>query len=645
MRKSLSAKLSFWIVLATALLFIGVLAYLAWLYRNGIRREVEKDAVQLLDNTVMRVGGILEDAQLAADNLCWVVEHNLDRADEMVTYANETVRHNPVLNSCSISFEPYYYPEKGEFYSVFSYRTSNGISWEQEGDEDYRYFEKAWYLLPRELGPCWTDPYSDFSEKDDPEMDTKKLVSCCQPVYDRDSAFVGAVSVDISLKWLSNTLHEVKPYPNAYCIMVDLNGEYLVHPDPEKVFYQSLFTKEDAATDPERFELGLAMTRMEEGMRFITIDGERNYVFFKPLETTGWSVAIFCPESDIIGGFNRLRRNLVLNLIGALLVMFFLFVWLIRRQLAPLHKLAEEADFIASGNFENPMPAENRSDEIGQLSHSFRHMQSSLVQHIRELTESTATRERMARELQIARNIQMGMVPHEFNLEEDIDLYALIRPAREVGGDLYDFFVQGRKLYLCIGDVSGKGIPASLLMAVARAMFRVVARQELPPEEIARRINDTVAEKNEQMIFVTMFIATIDLTTGAMDYCNCGHNPPVLLSGCEPAFLDCTANTAIGIMPDFDFEGQRLDDIRDKVLFLYTDGLNEAENAAHEQFGNERMLAVLGREPFQDTRSLVERINLAVATHVDGAEANDDMTLLCLKIKNLNDENNQPGSN
>ena len=137
------------------------------------------------------------------------------------------------------------------------------------------------------------------------------------------------------------------------------------------------------------------------------------------------------------------------------------------------------------------------------------------------------------------------------------------------------------------------------------------------------------------MLFVTMFFACIDLQSGSMEFCNCGHNAPVMLShsGGAPHFLDCKPNTVIGIMPGFEYEGQHVDDIRDKVLFLYTDGLNEAENANHDQFGNDAMLEELGREPFHDAESLVKQMEAAVARHVDGADASDDLTMLCVRIK------------
>lgn len=635
-RDSLAMRTSAWVVLGAGLLFLGTLSYLFHRSDIAVKREASNRAVQVLDNTALRVSGIMEDVELAANNLEWLVLRDIADPEAMVLYANQVVRNNPDLNSCSISFEPYHYPEKGLYYSIFAYRDENDhILWEQEGDESYQYFFKNWYLLPKLLEkPCWTEPYDDAHSDLDRRMGTHMMVSYCRPLYDRNGVFVGSISLDLSLKWLSETISGVKPYPNSYSILVGHGGTYLVHPNPDKLFYQTLFTDGLVKPDPEKYALGQSMRRQEEGMREMKLEGVNCYVYYKPIEITGWSLAIVCPQNDIFASLNRMRRQVGWIMLLGLLLLFPLLALLIHKQLSPLRGLAIEADSIASGDLEHQLEPVERTDEIGVLNQSFRNMQSSLVRHIEDLTAATASRERMERELQIARNIQMAMVPHDFPARKDVDLYASMVPAREVGGDLYDFCFVNGKLFFCLGDVSGKGVPASLLMAVARGMFRILAKQALQPAEIARQINEMSSEENEQMIFVTMFIASIDLQSGTMEFCNCGHNAPVLLStkGGKPVFLDCKPNMAIGIQQGFAFEGQRIENVKGKPLFLYTDGLNEAENRQKEEFGNEKMLEVLGEDKFVDARTTVEKMCQAVALHVDDAEQSDDLTMLCVKV-------------
>ena len=206
-------------------------------------------------------------------------------------------------------------------------------------------------------------------------------------------------------------------------------------------------------------------------------------------------------------------------------------------------------------------------------------------------------------------------------------------PAKEVGGDLYDFFIENGSLYYCIGDVSGKGVPASLIMAVTRNLFRVMGQQGLPPDEIAGRLNEILCEGNEQMMFVTMFIGRVNLETGYMDFCNCGHNPPVVISpDGKASFLESLPNTPLGVQPGFWYEEEIIKDVRGTTLFLYTDGLNEAENKDYEQFGNDRLLSVLGENSFSDAESTVKGMAKAVSRHVGKAEASDDLAMLCLKV-------------
>ena len=635
-RHSLSSRLSLWIVLFAAVLFVTSLGYIFVVAQKAVRKEAIKGATRELENTVQRVNNILEDVELMADNLEWLIYRDLDKPDVMMEYSRNVVLNNPSLNGCSISFEPYFYKSKGKYYSCYSNNNGKAVYTQQEGNDQYQYFYLDWYLLPKLLRqPCWTEPYTDQEESDALTMDSKMTVSYCRPLIGNDGNFVGALSLDISLEWLSETISAVKPYPNSYSIMVGRGGTYLVHPDPEKLFYQTLFTQQLVSPNPEMRELGEAMLDWKEGIREIQLDGERCLVFFRPLLTTGWSVAIVCPERDIFGTFHRFQ-NIVISIVAlGLLLMFLVFSRLISNQLAPLRDLAKQARIIAGGHFDQKLPDIHRADEIGVLNQAFGEMQGSLVNYIDELTESTAKRERLEGELYIARSIQLGMVPNVFPPfpdRKDIDLYAFMQPAKEVGGDLYDYFIQDGKLYFCIGDVSGKGVPASLFMAVVISQFRLLSKQGLPPAEVARQINDSISEHNELLMFVTLFIGQLDLQTGLLAFCNCGHNPPVLLSP-VPHFMDCLPNTPIGVCSGWDYVGQQVENFHKLPILLYTDGLNEAENKEHEEFGNERLLAVLATHPFTGAQPLVEMLQEAVSTHVEQAEASDDLTLLCLNFQ------------
>ena len=259
-----------------------------------------------------------------------------------------------------------------------------------------------------------------------------------------------------------------------------------------------------------------------------------------------------------------------------------------------------------------------------------------------QLEETTAQKERMASELRIARDIQMSMVPSHFPVMEDFDLYAAMTPAKEVGGDLYGYLLIGPPdkpeepdlFYVCIGDVSGKGVPASLFMAQATRLFRTLATQRMMPAEIATRMNAALSgEDNEHGMFVTMFIGLVNMTTGHLDFCNAGHNPPVLKDGSNISFIEMLPNAPIGLWPGLEFEGEEIESIKGKSLFIYTDGLNEAENRQQEQFGDDRLLDILSNTRFDSARHVIDHLQEEVAKFRDGAEPNDDLTMMCLKAK------------
>ena len=247
-----------------------------------------------------------------------------------------------------------------------------------------------------------------------------------------------------------------------------------------------------------------------------------------------------------------------------------------------------------------------------------------------QLEETTTAKERIESELRIARNIQMSMVPGVFPEREGLDMYAEMTPAKEVGGDLYGYVLQGDMLYFCVGDVSGKGVPASLFMAQSARLFRTLAAEGMMPADIATRMNNELVEGNDSFMFVTMFIGLLHLDTGRLDFCNCGHNAPVY----DGQFLKMQyVNQMIGVLEGAPFYGESIEDIRNHQLLVYTDGLNEAENTQHELLGDDRLLELMADAQSLDSHQLIGMMKEAVEQHRNGAEPSDDLTLMCLKLQ------------
>ena len=631
-RRKLSVRVSLWVVLFAAIIFLAALGFMFVQARDAVRQEAINRASQILNNTALRVTGILNRAEVASNMIEWLVMRHPDRPDSMFVYSEAVLKRNPDFFNCSIAFEPYFFEKYGRYFSAYSKRNGDSIRTMQGGSDSYQYFYMDWYLMPKLLDKmCWTEPYMDL----DVATNTKEmLTSYCNPIVDKEGKFLGVVNIGLSLSWLSNTISAVKPYPNSYSIMVGHGGTYFVHPDTTKLLNETLFTETLEREDTAKTALGHAMQRGEEGMRQLNVDGVDSYVFYKPLGQTGWSMAIVCPESDIFGGFDRLRRTVMTIVTVGLLLMLFFFIRIITSELRPLRRLAQEAETIASGQFDTKLPDFKRTDEIGQLSHSFGNMQNSLVSYIEELKTTTAQKASIESELNVASSIQMSMLPNVFPNREGLDMYASMTPAKEVGGDLYGYLLIDDSLYFCLGDVSGKGVPASLFMAQVTRLFRTLANQQMPPAEICTRMNDALSgDENPTNMFVTMFIGLVDLKTGHLSFCNAGHNPPIIGGGeSHGDFLKMLTNFPIGVLPDLEFQGEEISSIKGRPLFIYTDGLNEAENMENDQFGDDHLLDILRNTHFDSARQVIETLAAEVEHHRGGADPNDDLTMMCLRV-------------
>ena len=640
-RRKLSVRVSLWVVFFAAIIFNVALGFLFYQSREAVRQEAISRATTILEKTSLRVEGILNRVEVASNMTKWLVQRHPNKADSMFVYSRGMLMNNPDFFNCSIAFEPYYFKDKGRYFSAYTKHVGDSLRTIQGGSDLYQYFFSDWYLMPQLLEkPCWTEPYMDL---DVGTNTSEMLTSYCQTIKDKQGKVVGVINTSLSISWLSQTISAVKPYPNSYSIMIGRGGTYFVHPDTTKITRQTIFTQTIEQPDTALTALGYAMQRGEEGMKHMNIDGQDSYVFYKPLGQTGCSMAIVCPESDIFGGFDRLRNSVRAIVLVGLLLMLFLFIHIITRELQPLRRLAHEAETIASGQFDAELPDFQRIDEIGQLSHSFGNMQQSLVKYIDELKNTTAQKASIESDLRIASEIQMGMLPEKFPTREDRDdvqLFASLTPAKEVGGDLFDFYFRDEKLFFCIGDVSGKGVPASLFMAVTRSTFRTVSAHETMPDRIIMTMNKTIADMNKTHMFVTLFVGVLDLPTGRLHYCNAGHDAPLLV-GAGVGELPCDANIPVGFMPSWKYTLQEAKIFTGTTILLFTDGLTEAMDSDKELFRMERVNEVASKalaQQQQEPRQLIAQMTEAVHEFVGDAEQSDDLTMMAIQyIKQQSD--------
>ena len=631
-RKSFSLRLSLYILFVTSTIFL--LAF--WIYFGHARRSVSEEAVERaqvkLENTILQIDKVLEAVEIAVKNMSWLVADKLDYPDYMYALTQQILRSNPYVVGSAIAFEPGYYPEKGVLFSPYSYRSEKGIRSKQLGTEDYEYHYMDWYLIPKLLGtPYWSEPYFDEGGAD-MVMTTYSL-----PLYDSSGKMYAVFTADISLEWFADKVKEIKPYPNSRNYMIGRGGIFLVNDRKEAILNESFFARPLENGDEELMRTGHQMINGKKGMTNFNREGVSFNIFYAPVQATGWSVSVVCLHDDVFAGVDSLRNRVLTILMFGLLFLTGFCYFTVRRLTNPLARFAGSANEIAKGNFHAELPVIKSKDEMKTLHDSFGTMQQSLVDYIDELKKTTASKERIESELRIARSIQMSMVPKifpPFPEREDVDLYAKLIPAKEVGGDLYDFFIEDNKLYFIVGDVSGKGVPASLVMAVTCRLFRTIAEHLHTPAEIVKALNDTLAENNESNMFCTAFLGVLDLKTGNMQYCNAGHNAPVMLaSSGEVKFMEVKPNLPLGLFGDFPYEGQECDITKETSLFLYTDGVTEAENKTKVLYSDERLLDLLDKQRKNMPQMIVDMVLDDVNKHVNGAEQSDDITIMCVHYR------------
>ena len=400
-RRSLSARLSVWTVLVVTAIFLAALGIMFAESRDHVRKDTLGKAQQTLDGTVLHIDNTLRAVEVAANNMLRVIENNLDKPDKMFDYSRQVLETNPELSGCSISFEPFYYKEKGEYFSAYSYNNGDSIETENEGADYYQYHTMDWYLIPKLLNrPYWIEP---FQEDDDWGIVVQDVFSSySQPIHDKAGKVVGTFSVDIPLDWFSDTVSATRPFPNSYTILLGKGGTYLVHPDSTRQFYETIFTTSLQESDSAIESLGRAMIAGESGYRQMTYHGELLHVFYKPFKNTGWSVAVICPESDVFAAFNQLRRTVrLVTAIGLLLLL--LSTWfIVSRSVRPLQKLVDSTHQMTQHEFTGEIPDSTREDEIGRLQRRFKALQQSLSKYVGKVRQQSAVLEARRAELQEA---------------------------------------------------------------------------------------------------------------------------------------------------------------------------------------------------------------------------------------------------
>ena len=634
-QRSFAGRLTWRIVLGM-LVTMGVTA---WFICVTVMAILERDALKLhhsnLDVSKESVRRVLSDIYVATENSAFAIEANLQDPDKVQKTVARIICQNPYIRSCTITFV----------------------------DENYPQMEPRFQEALQTKDGYWSKP---FFENGDP---TQPLVSYMRPIHDKQGRTIAVMSTDLSLTWLrswlaeqdrhnfmrnrgfdsTETRHEEQlarrhqSHRMSFTFLVDKDGTILTNPEPQRIIRDNVkeYARQSADTIDDhlvRKMLAGKSTNIKdhEDLQKVEIDGNSFYILYTHIKHANWSIGLVIPHRVV--NLEGYALVLILTfLIGlGLFVLFFISRTTIRRTAKPLTQLAESAGEVAKGNFDTTLPALKHEDEISLLRDSFEEMQRSLSCYVEELKETTAAKASIESELKIAHDIQMSMLPKTFPPypeRDDIDIYGSLTPAKGIGGDLFDFYIRDEHLFFCIGDVSGKGVPAALVMATTRSLFRNISNHESAPEKIAESLNRALSENNDTNMFVTLFVGVLKLSTGLLCYCNAGHDSPLLI-GRKVGTLPCDSNLPLGIEPDWTYTLQKAAIDSETTIFLFTDGLNEAENINHEQFGDDRIRqvaqAALTIRQHQSKR-IIEQMTDAVHQFVGEAEQSDDLTMLAIQ--------------
>ncbi|WP_027185430.1 SpoIIE family protein phosphatase [Desulfovibrio inopinatus] len=635
--KGLAFKLSLLILSCTSAIFLASFLYYHTSSKTTLMQEARADAANLTLASIRKIEGTLASVEAIPGLLAFSYGKNKPTASAISTDLLGFILFNSAVYGSCVAYEPYAFDRDVEFFAPYAYMPG-GRPMFTYLSADYNYPQADWFLIPKEIRrPIWSEPYFD-------EGGGNVVMSTYSIPFFREEdgrkRFLGVVTADISLEWLRTFIKSISIYQSGYAFLLSRNGVFLSHPNDQFIMRESIFSLAETHSSKVLRDIGKKMVQGETGFVRLPefVMGEPAWLSYAPVSNSDWSMGLVIPEAEMFQGLEGLSREVaVIGFIGFVLLLIVVIV-VSTSITKPLKTLAERTAEIAKGNLDIPVPKASTGDEVGQLARSFEGMRLALREYIANLTETTKAKERMESELKIARSIQMSFLPKRFPPFPDIEqfeLFATLEPALEVGGDLFDFFLldDGRLLFL-VGDVSGKGVPAALFMAVTKTLIKGIAELENSPAEILARVNRELLVDNEALLFVTMFLGILDYKTGELAYSNAGHNPPVLLrSGHNAEWLTVPKALFLGVMEESVYKNASIKLEKDDKLIVYTDGVNEAENQSGAFYSNPRLLDTATNLSSEGAKGICTHLVATVHEFAGGAPQTDDITVLTLHFR------------
>ena len=636
--RSLAVKMTIFLLGGALLVLAVILGDMYFSSRQALLAEARQNAANLAASVAHKIEQEFRAAEKIPEGIAIVLEDSELQPYSLELLLRKMVQRNDEIYGSTAAFQPYALDPHLPAYAPYYYKSAEGLKLVQLGDQGYDYFKWDWYSIPANTGRnTWSEPY--FDEGGGNILMCTYSVPFFRSFGTLDAkVFQGVVTADISLEWLTELIERTTwESRSGFGFLISAKGRFISHPDANFIMKETIFSLADKSGDRELENLGRMMIGGRPGVMRLT-DGladQPAYYAFAPIPSTGWSMAVVIPEDALLEGLTELNQRAVFVAAMGILLMFLVILLVSRSVTEPIRKVVRAAERVAEGDLDVDLSDIRGNDEVGQLAVSFTSMASDLKRHIEELTQATAARERMESELNIAAQIQKSILPSTFPPfpeHEEFDLHAFMCPVREVGGDYYDFFfLDDGRLALVMADVSGKGVPAALFMMISRTLIKSIAVQGKSPGQALAEANDILCEGNETAMFVTVFLAYYDISSGLLTYANGGHNPAVVI-GPAGASRDFGAQmgAALGFMEEIPYLDGSETLEKGEMLVLYTDGVTEAQSPDQVMFGDRRMrdfILARATEPLPDICRALERELEEFQQH----DQFDDITMMMLR--------------
>lgn len=631
--RPIAFKLSFYILTVVILILIFLFSYNYYVSQKLLIKNVEENANNLTIATANKIDQIFFSTGKVADSLRVVLQNTDLREAELLKLHKAFLESNPRVFGTCIAFEPGILPDKPKGFAPYFYRENGEVKY-KDLFSSYDYFDWEWYAEPKKQSrPVWTEPY--FDEGGGNILMTTYSVPFFR-LIDGKRKLAGIVTIDISLAWLQEIISSIRFFDSGYGFIISRKGTFVTHPEVSLIMKSNIFAVAEKLEDRQLTAVAKKMVDGDNGFaRHTSLSSKKpGWLYYCPLQSTKWSLAVFFPNDELVADLKKTTQTMIFFIIPGVLILLLTVVLVSNRIIAPLGKLTKAVALIGKGDLDVNLPEAVSDDEIGHLTKSFGIMQQDLIRYIADLKETTSAKEKIESELRVAHDIQMSIIPNIFPPFPDnpeFGIFALLQPAKEVGGDLYDFFfIDEKHLCFAIGDVSGKGVPASLFMAVTRTLLRTQSANCLDSSKIMTSMNKVLSADNEASMFVTFFLVIMDITTGEMTCSNAGHNPPYIVrTGGAVESVEQSPGMPLGIMADLPYESSKIKLKPGDMIVLYTDGVTEATDVDFSMFGEEKLIEVI--KHVGNPQEITENIFQAVKKFAEDAEQADDITILALK--------------